>query len=443
MLGFVPASAFAAVVERYYPDYSSAFGACQSANTFLCKGVNGSDSLRSDYQRASYISYSGTYYYYAYPRLGQVDCPAGIDLATGDCVAPPAPVCPAAGTEYTLGFAPASGGPITVGNKKSLDGCTLVAKFRTVDCYESPAGSADCKMMDGYEYTGEPEPAGDPSPPVVDPEGVQPVDVPDTEPLSDGKNLKPETTETIIQDTVTEVMPDGTVVKQDVTTKITTKGIGTNIETTTEEKKIVRDNGITKTQTTTTTTTTNPDGSKSVQTVTDTSYDQSDKELIIVKNADGSISIVKNDGYSGSSKTTNTKNYDADGKKTSETEEKEKTGDEDESPGAFCEENPEAMECKEKGGAIEGGLYQPDDTTLESVFQGFKTKLDDSDIGQALGGFYEVSVGASCPRWAVDVWVFKFDLDQMCSATMINALGLAAYVILATASFFAFRIAFL
>lgn len=91
VLGFVPASAFAAVVERYYPDYTSAYGACTSANAFLCKGINGTDSLRSDYQRASYISYSGTYYYYAYPRAGQVDCPAGVDLTTGDCVAPPTP----------------------------------------------------------------------------------------------------------------------------------------------------------------------------------------------------------------------------------------------------------------------------------------------------------------------------------------------------------------
>lgn len=427
VLGFVPTSAFA-TTDIDYQSYSSSSAAFADCKHFAdSQGSNCFNDSSNNYW--SFVTPSGSYRY-KFNYINDVD---------------PTPDCPEAGTKYTLGFAPVAGSGFgsTIGNKKSLDGCTLVPKNRTVDCFDAPEGSLGCLMMDGYEYTGESDPVGEPSPPVVDPEAAQPVDIPETEPLKDGKNLAKETTETIIQDTVTETMPDGTVVKQDVTTTISTKGKGTDIETTTEQKKIVRDNGITKTQTTTTTTTTNPDGSKSIVTETDTSYEQSDKELIIVKNADGSISIVKNEGYKGSSKTKNTKNFDAEGKKTSETEEKEQAGEEEENTGKFCEDNPELVDCKEKGGSIDGGFYEPAGVNLEDVFNGFKTKLDQSDIGDALGGFYEISVGATCPRWAVDVWVFQFDLDQMCSPMMVQALGWAAYVILAAASFLAFRIAFL
>lgn len=272
----------------------------------------------------------------------------------------------------------------------------------SVQCYAETEGSTDvtCYYTTWMQNTG--------NAPAPDSEVTEAENLPEQTPIKDGNHTEKEVTETVNQESITEVMPDGTVVKQDVTTTTTTKGKGTSVETTTEEKKIVRDNGITKSQTTVTTTTTNPDGSKSVVSETTTAYEQTDKELIVVKNEDGSLSVVNNPGYEGSSKSKTTKRYDADGNLISETEEKEKSGDDEKTTPKACEDNPQAIGCEAitaktgKDGEAKSFYTSayPDGMAgvMAGLTDGVAESMEDS-------GFSDVGISrsSSSPRWTFRV----------------------------------------
>lgn len=101
-------------------------------------------------------------------------------------------------------------------------------------------------------------------------------------------------------------------------------------------------------------------------------------------------------------------------------------------------------DCVENCGEGEGGAgdwYKPGEDTYESVITDFANKVKSVPAVSGVSGFLSYSPTGACPRYSVNVWVFHIQLDQWCTANF--PWQLIAAVIIGTAAFFGFRIAFL
>lgn len=94
-----------------------------------------------------------------------------------------------------------------------------------------------------------------------------------------------------------------------------------------------------------------------------------------------------------------------------------------------------------------GGLYTKKTKTFQTVVQTFSNGVSGSPMGQAAGGFFNVTTpGGACPNmmFSVDYLDVTLNLaDHFCSATAIQWMDVAGAVLLALASFLAFTWAFL
>jgi len=80
---------------------------------------------------------------------------------------------------------------------------------------------------------------------------------------------------------------------------------------------------------------------------------------------------------------------------------------------------------------------------VQSILQGAQTTLSQSPIGLAMGGFFTVSGGGTCPQ---SVWVIPYlnksvTMDAFCSSSAMHIYAVIQAVLLVVASFMAFRIA--
>jgi len=100
------------------------------------------------------------------------------------------------------------------------------------------------------------------------------------------------------------------------------------------------------------------------------------------------------------------------------------------------------------GGAMPGGSevgeqdwFTPGEDTFGSVLTEFSQKVQLLPVSVQTTKFLTFNASGACPRWSVSTWVFDFDFDQFCTGDI--PWSAIAAVIIAAASFLAFRIAFL
>lgn len=88
--------------------------------------------------------------------------------------------------------------------------------------------------------------------------------------------------------------------------------------------------------------------------------------------------------------------------------------------------------------------YEKKDDTFGTVLNDFTTSVQGSAVFTQASGFFTMNLGGSCPVWSTTVAVFgTITIDQQCSATMNSIWPYIYAVVVATAAFYAFRIAFL
>lgn len=89
--------------------------------------------------------------------------------------------------------------------------------------------------------------------------------------------------------------------------------------------------------------------------------------------------------------------------------------------------------------------YAATGRSYQDIVNSFKTRVSSSNIASAATGVFAVSLtGGSCPVWSTDVPIFGvITIDQQCSSVMQSIWPLIYGVILATATFYAIRVAFL
>jgi len=85
--------------------------------------------------------------------------------------------------------------------------------------------------------------------------------------------------------------------------------------------------------------------------------------------------------------------------------------------------------------------FTPGDDTFGSVLTEFSQKVQLLPVSVQTTKFLTFNASGACPRWSVSTWVFDFDFDQFCTGDI--PWSAIAAVIIAAASFLAFRIAFL
>ncbi|MDH2244439.1 hypothetical protein N5J70_21085 [Pseudomonas sp. GD03909] len=100
------------------------------------------------------------------------------------------------------------------------------------------------------------------------------------------------------------------------------------------------------------------------------------------------------------------------------------------------------------GGGLPGGSevgaqdwFTPGEDTFASVLTEFSQKVQLLPVSVQTTKFLTFNASGACPRWSVSTWVFDFDFDQFCTGDI--PWSAIAAVIIAAASFLAFRIAFL
>lgn len=103
------------------------------------------------------------------------------------------------------------------------------------------------------------------------------------------------------------------------------------------------------------------------------------------------------------------------------------------------------------GGGLPGGpggsevgaqdWFTPGEDTFGSVLTEFSQKVQLLPVSVQTTKFLTFNASGACPRWSVSTWVFDFDFDQFCTGDI--PWSAIAAVIIAAASFLAFRIAFL
>lgn len=458
-LGFLPASAFADGTYYYY-DNDSAQAAClakQASEIAAGRNVNACTWTSGHWLLTSYI---GAYWqnndrqrYRYYPTAG---CPGQVSDPNGMCV-DPVP-CPDSGTVFAGTFArePQTGiWETTVGGVRNVDGCEVTPVFEAVKCFwadELDPNNPEtvCRSIHHYEYTGNDAPGGTGAP-GSDPEDLP---VPTGEPLAPADHTKDLSTSTPIPESV-EVLPDGTVITQSGYVETQTKNIGPNIQQDTETTVIDRSDGITKTTTVTTTTTTNPDGSKSVVEATTTAYEQTDKELIMVKGQDGTITITSVPGYSGSTTTTKTTGYDTQGNstgtQTNTSHGADGNGDAagEQDKGDYCEENPVALECESisASGKDSEGTNSWWESSYPDGLQGIWDSHT-SGLGDMVGGTGIADIGITSTSTDPAGFCMTFDVMQghnlgsHCAAVASYVWNFIALCLMITALFSARRLVF-
>ncbi len=85
--------------------------------------------------------------------------------------------------------------------------------------------------------------------------------------------------------------------------------------------------------------------------------------------------------------------------------------------------------------------FTPGEETFGSVLTDFSQKVQLLPVTVQTTKFLTFNASGSCPRWSVSAWVFDFDFDQFCTGDI--PWSAIAAVIIAAASFLAFRIALL
>lgn len=99
-------------------------------------------------------------------------------------------------------------------------------------------------------------------------------------------------------------------------------------------------------------------------------------------------------------------------------------------------------DCDDGGqGGGPSDWYKKGEDTYESVLTDFTAKAKSVPVVSSVGGFLSYAPNGSCPRYSVDAWVFHIQLDQWCTTQFPWTLIYA--VIVGTAAFLGFRIAFL
>lgn len=109
---------------------------------------------------------------------------------------------------------------------------------------------------------------------------------------------------------------------------------------------------------------------------------------------------------------------------------------------ASCQTNPSAKGCGGEGAAV-GDLYAGKGVTVQSILDQAVTDLKGSGIGGAVGGFFTVSGGGSCPPlvWNVSYVNATVSLPSLCSDTANTIYAVLQGVLLVVAGFVAFRVA--
>lgn len=185
------------------------------------------------------------------------------------------------------------------------------------------------------------------------------------------------------------------------------------------------------TDNTSTTKVTNPDGS-STTTETRTIDDGNGHKQVVVTTtktgADGQV-ISSDKTTTGEIPTKGSANGSTDGK-------------DDDTEKGECEKNPSKAGCGGEPAAI-GSLYTSKDKTLADVLSNARNAFMSSPVGGAVGGFFVVSGGGSCPTWQATIEFLNktVTIDQFCSPFASVALAILKTALLVVASFFAFRIA--
>lgn len=89
------------------------------------------------------------------------------------------------------------------------------------------------------------------------------------------------------------------------------------------------------------------------------------------------------------------------------------------------------------------GLYTKGTKTLDSVLSSFSNGVKATPVGQAMTGFFNITTpGGACPQWSVAVAYLNTTVDlgqYACNATLLQALDLLGWALLAVVSFVAFK----
>lgn len=99
-------------------------------------------------------------------------------------------------------------------------------------------------------------------------------------------------------------------------------------------------------------------------------------------------------------------------------------------------------DCGDGEGDGGGGQdwYEKGDDTYQSVMADFVEDAKQVPIVTSVKGFLDFAPAGSCPRYSVEAWVFTIQLDQWCTTSI--PWSLIAAVVIGTAAFISFRIAF-
>ncbi|WP_155247893.1 hypothetical protein ABL841_19255 [Variovorax paradoxus] len=107
-----------------------------------------------------------------------------------------------------------------------------------------------------------------------------------------------------------------------------------------------------------------------------------------------------------------------------------------------CQENSSAQGCGGEGAGI-GDLYAKKDKTIAQAFKKAGDDLKASPVGSAVGGFFNVGSGGSCPRVSGVVPFLNktITIDAFCTDFAAQMFLVARAVLLMLATWMAFRIA--
>jgi hypothetical protein len=97
------------------------------------------------------------------------------------------------------------------------------------------------------------------------------------------------------------------------------------------------------------------------------------------------------------------------------------------------------------GGASGESLYEPGGKTYAGILAAFKDRVTASPIASAGSGFFTITLSGSCPIWVLPQTALTpaIPIDMQCSDMMNDIWPLISAVVIAAASFMAFRWAFL
>jgi hypothetical protein len=117
---------------------------------------------------------------------------------------------------------------------------------------------------------------------------------------------------------------------------------------------------------------------------------------------------------------------------------------------SFCQNNPRDSLCGGSGdgegdgeAAPIGDLYAKKDDTFQAVLTRHRDGLLATGIGAAVGGFFTVSGGGTCPTYTANIPYIEASItfDQLCTSFASDALSIMRIAVLLVFGFFAFRIA--